>query len=253
MVAPLIEHFQRFVADSASDELAAALLVNKVLDAAVDIVEVRADVERLADACPDDAEPWSYLRERGFSGNRSDYVTLANSCLNRVMSERTGIPISLGVLLVHVARYRGHRAEGVNFPGHFLARIDDVLVDPFALETVTEEQCIERLSKQRPEGDLFKTATSAMIAMRMMNNVKLQKMGEARWDEVLDLLDYQLVLAPEEVQLHFERGEVWAKIGAPDLAKAAYAEAGRMASDPNVEAVTRKKIDELGDDTTIWN
>ncbi len=253
MPAPLLEHFQRFVADPASDELAAALLVNKVLDATVDMAGVRAEVEMLADACPDDVEPWSYLREQGFAGNRSDYVALANSCLDRVLRTRLGIPISLGVLLVHVARRRGHEARGIDFPGHFLARVDDVLVDPFALRAVTEEECIDGMSTQRPEGELFEIATSRMIALRMMNNIKLHRMSTARWDELLDVLDYQLVLAPNEARLYFERGEAWEQLGAPDLAKAAYADAERVAHNLRIESVTRKKIDSLDDDSTIWN
>lgn len=253
MRAPLLQHFQQFVANPESDELAAALLVNKVLDATVDVDRVRAEVERLADACPDNVEPWSYLREQGFMGNSSDYVASTNSCLDVVLRTRTGIPISLGVLLVHVARRCGHDACGINFPGHFLARIDDVLVDPFAFKVVSEQQCIDGMSTHRPAGDLFATATSGMIAMRMMNNLKQQRMDEARWDETLNLLDYQIVIAPNEVQLYFERGEVWERLGAPDLARAAYADAERVAQNPLVESVSRKKINALDGDATIWN
>ena len=253
MRAPLLQHFQQFVANPASDELAAALLVNKVLDTTVDVASVRADIELLADACPDNVEPWSYLREQGFTGNSSDYDASANSCLDVVLRTRTGIPISLGVLLVHVARRCGHDASGINFPGHFLARIDNVLVDPFAFQTVTEAQCIEGMSARQPDGDLFATATSGMIAMRMMNNLKVQWVGEARWDEALNLLDYQIVIAPNEVQLYFERGEAWERLGAPDLAKAAYADAERIARNPRVESATRKKIEGLDADPTVWN
>lgn len=64
--------------------------------------------------------------EQGFSGNRQQYDDPRNSFLNEVLDRRTGIPISLAVVYLEVARRAGLRVSGVNFPGHFLlrARVD---------------------------------------------------------------------------------------------------------------------------------
>src|SRR3954469_19436689 len=76
----------------------------------------------------------AYLYEElGFSGNREHYDDPRNSFLNEVLDRRTGIPISLAVIYLEVARRAGVRIEGVNFPGHFLVRLpatadtDDVI------------------------------------------------------------------------------------------------------------------------------
>jgi regulator of sirC expression with transglutaminase-like and TPR domain len=61
--------------------------------------------------------------EQGFSGNRQRYDDPRNSFLNEVLDRRTGIPISLAVVYLEVARRAGLRASGVNFPGHFLLRV----------------------------------------------------------------------------------------------------------------------------------
>src|SRR5688572_31819099 len=51
------------------------------------------------------------------------YTTLfRSSCLNEVMDRKTGIPITMALIYIEVARRAGIRAEGVNFPGHFLVR-----------------------------------------------------------------------------------------------------------------------------------
>ena len=51
------------------------------------------------------------------------------------MSERVGIPISLSVLYMEVARRLGLAAGGVGFPGHFMVRVDGgaplLILDPF--------------------------------------------------------------------------------------------------------------------------
>ena len=79
--------------------------------------------------------------ELGFTGNREQYDDPRNSCLNEVMDRKKGIPITMALVYIEVARRAGLRAEGVNFPGHFLVRVlqdlhtgdpgDGLIVDPF--------------------------------------------------------------------------------------------------------------------------
>src|SRR6186713_2134690 len=54
--------------------------------------------------------------ELGFEGNRDKYDDPRNSCLNDVLDRRTGIPITLSVVYLEVARRAGVAMEGVNFP-----------------------------------------------------------------------------------------------------------------------------------------
>src|SRR5262245_49109906 len=60
------------------------------------------------------------FRECGFRGNQDDYYDPRNSFLNDVLARRTGIPISLSVVLLETGRRLGLALEGVGFPGHFL-------------------------------------------------------------------------------------------------------------------------------------
>lgn len=73
-------------------------------------------------------------REGGFRGNREDYYAPLNSLLADAVVARTGLPITLAVVLIAIGRRVGISVEGIGFPGHFLARVggeDGVLVDPF--------------------------------------------------------------------------------------------------------------------------
>src|SRR6185437_13353557 len=71
----------------------------------------------------------------GFHGNETDYYNPRNSCLNEVLERRTGIPITLSVVYMEVARRAGIPVYGIGLPGHFIVQYDDgrssLFIDPF--------------------------------------------------------------------------------------------------------------------------
>ncbi|MCY4343315.1 MAG: tetratricopeptide repeat protein [Gammaproteobacteria bacterium] len=256
--------FRQLAEDASQDELSAALLVNRLLDPAIDADVLRHRIDELARACPSGVPPWAFMRQRGFSGNWAEPVSLAHSCLADVLRTGHGIPISLGVLLLHVARRRGFDAWGVNFPGHFLTRVGDALIDPVDFRPVTEDECLNGLGEahglaeaRRLGGaafpDPFAVATSAMIALRMLNNVKAQLVGGSLWDRALAVVGYQLILLPGNVELRFERAQLWERLGAPDAARQSYAQVARHGPDAKLRSAAEAKLAELGDQGTVWN
>ncbi len=58
----------------------------------------------------------------GFSPNRSDYYSPANSLIDLVLERRTGIPITLAAVAIEVGRRNGVGLVGIGMPGHFLLR-----------------------------------------------------------------------------------------------------------------------------------
>jgi regulator of sirC expression with transglutaminase-like and TPR domain len=77
---------------------------------------------------------WLY-GEAGFHGNAEDYYDPRNSFLNEVLDRKEGIPISLALVFLEVARRAGVAAHGISFPGHFLVRAEGnsepIMLDPF--------------------------------------------------------------------------------------------------------------------------
>src|SRR6187401_296759 len=67
----------------------------------------------------EDAVCWLY-EEAGFHGNEDDYYDPRNSFLDEVIDRRTGIPISLAIVLTEVCQRADIPAFGVSFPNHFL-------------------------------------------------------------------------------------------------------------------------------------
>jgi regulator of sirC expression with transglutaminase-like and TPR domain len=83
------------------------------------------------------------FRDLGFAGNHADYYDPRNSYLDDVLDRRTGIPITLAVVMLEVSRRVGVPLSGVSMPGHFLVRdkVDpDVFVDPFAGGLLLDER-----------------------------------------------------------------------------------------------------------------
>lgn len=84
-----------------------------------------------------------------FTGNTDDYYNDRNSLLPCVLDSRKGIPISLTLVYMLVGHHAGSTVEGVNLPGHFLARHGDVLFDPFHHGRIlTRRDCEEILRRQ---------------------------------------------------------------------------------------------------------
>lgn len=74
-------------------------------------------------------------RRHGFSGDRDDYHHPRNSMLHRVLERGAGLPISLSVLYIAVARRAQIQLDGVGLPGHYVVAhfgvVPPVLLDPF--------------------------------------------------------------------------------------------------------------------------
>ncbi len=250
----LIEGVREFAANPQADELEAALLVTRALEPSVDGRALRARVAELASGRPGAQTPWEYLRELGFVGNAGEYDALDNSRIDRLLDARRGIPISLGVLLIQVARGSGRSAVGINFPGHFLVRVEECLVDPFRMMETSEAECLAGLGQAQgsagPAGKLFARATAVAVLLRMLNNVKYRFAQSGEWHRSLDMVDLQLAAAGEDAHLLLERGELWSRLGANALARRDLQRAFALAAagDQKLAATAQRLLDGLGSD-----
>jgi regulator of sirC expression with transglutaminase-like and TPR domain len=142
------------------------------------------------------------FEEEGFLGNRENYEDPRNSFLNEVLDRRRGIPITLAVIYMEVARRAGLEITGVNFPGHFLLRAasplsgDDLIIDPFHGGAMLSEFDCRQLLRSHVgdeaafDGSLLAPATRHDIVVRMLVNlkrlyVKMRSFPQARFVSTL--------------------------------------------------------------------
>jgi regulator of sirC expression with transglutaminase-like and TPR domain len=173
------------------------------------------------------------FRDLGYWGNSEDYYDPRNSYLNEVLERRTGIPITLSVLYMEIARRIGLECEGVSFPGHFLVRMKvraGVLVlDPFSGGAPqSEPELRQRLQRVIPEGaaadvpvaelpldQFLEPATNRQILARVLRNLKGIYREADRPERLLEVLNRMLLVqpgAPSELRdrgLVYQRLECW--------------------------------------------
>ena len=206
-------------AQSSGGVVEGALLVSRVVEPATDPDWCRAELALLArhigphgdaDAIVDG------LRALGFAG-AEHYYAEENSALDTVLRKRCGIPISLAVVIIGVGEALGLTTAGINFPGHFLVSIGGQLTDPYALRRIDDAECRARVAATGvSKGQALKIATAPEIVLRMLNNLRGIAQGREDFERALELIDYQLVLAPRMLELRLSRADLWQMIGAPE-------------------------------------
>ena len=162
----------------------AALLVAAALRPELDEMEWLVALDRLAGDCPTptaDGIARYLFSTLAFAGNESSYYDWRNSCLDRVIATRVGIPITLSVLMIEVARRVGVPLVGVGMPAHFLVGVaddPDAFYDPFhgpqRLDRSTAAELFHKITGGGATwNEDFLAATSHRdIVIRMLNNLR---------------------------------------------------------------------------------
>ncbi|MGH7774623.1 MAG: SirB1 family protein [Candidatus Binatia bacterium] len=200
----------------------------------LDIASYMARMDRLAAVVRDQSgsEPDSYrllaclnyvlFNQEGFRGNRDDYYDPRNSFLNEVMERKRGIPITLSVLYIEIARRVGLVLHGVGFPGHFLVKYvgeeEEIIVDPFDAGEVRSVDELQDLldgiygGKVPFQTQLLSPVSKKQILKRMLNNLKAIYLHQGDLPSVLSVVERLVILEPNSPQEIRDRGLVYLKL-----------------------------------------
>jgi len=163
------------------------------------------------------------FKELRFVGNEVQYEDPRNSFLNEVLDRRTGIPITLALLYMEVARRAGLHVEGINFPGHFLLRCParrglpysrDLIIDAFhGGALLSEDACRELLRRHSGDDDdgqieshLLGHATKQQILARMLLNLKRVYVRMHSFPQARDITELLLAVDPSAINELRDRG-----------------------------------------------
>lgn len=158
----------------------------------------------------------------GFRGNRDNYYDPRNSFLNQVIDRRIGIPITLTVVYIEVARRIGFPVKGVGLPFHFIARHEaegsDVYIDPFNEgRLLTAGSCAELVAEISGgrldlEPAHLEPVTKKQILSRMLSNlVGIYSASDHR--RALAAIELILLVSPESATHIRDRGLLLASVG----------------------------------------
>ncbi len=147
------------------------------------------------------------FEENGFHGSRSDYSSRSNSYVNEVLDDREGLPITLSVVYIELARRLGvEGVVGIPLPGRFMvgyrgvAETEFSLVDVYdggkrlsmaqALDVVSDGALVSEKARQ--------PASKRDIIVRMIRNLagpQLETRNGAM--EALPYMDLLIALDPD--------------------------------------------------------
>jgi regulator of sirC expression with transglutaminase-like and TPR domain len=162
------------------------------------------------------------FKQHGFHGNREDYFDPKNSFLNEVIERKTGIPITLSVLYLEVARRVGLAIDGVGFPGHFLVKCvsdgEEIVIDPFDSGEIRSREHIEKMlfdlygGKVAFQSTLLGRSTKKDILKRMLTNLKAIYFNRNDFVKSLSVLDRLVILDPACAEDVRDRGVAYLKL-----------------------------------------
>ena len=147
-----------------------------------------------------------FVERHGYVGDSLTYDDLQNANMLRVIDRRKGLPVALGILLLTVAQRLDWDMVGLNFPGHFLLRLDcggaRAILDPF-------EGCRERSVPElrellkaggRPDAELLPGHYAPVgrrdVLLRLQNNIKLRLLQAKDASRALRVVERMLWIAP---------------------------------------------------------
>ncbi len=229
--------------DDAIDVAEAALLLASFDHPASDLQIYREHLKAMAEAVHDAAVAAAFdmdnpspeemahvltkvlAEELRYAGDEDTYDDLDNANLMRVIERRRGLPVTLGILYIYAARAQGWGAAGLNFPGHFLIRLESrdgrrSIIDPFHSGRLMETQSLRELLKlvrQDAAAELesahYKPVSNREVLIRLQNNVKTRRVELNEITGTLEALVSMQMLDPDNANLWREAGVMQMRLG----------------------------------------
>jgi regulator of sirC expression with transglutaminase-like and TPR domain len=192
------------------------------------------------------------FHESGFRGNGANYTDPRNSYLNEVLDRRLGIPLTLSLVFVAVARRLQLPAYGVGLPGHFIVGVKEErtawFFDPFhGGERLSVADCARLVRQTAGYEGAFDEAWLAPAApmdilARLLNNLRIVYVQREAWSQALAVLEHMRLVQPERPQLLRDMGLIHFELG--DMQRATHYLEGYIEQAPQAAdaAVVRQRI-----------
>ena len=152
----------------------------------------------------------------GYVGTADAFRDLDCANLTYVMDRRGGLPVTIGIIYLHVARALGWTVVGIDFPPRFLLRLEHggrrALLDPFEGLRVLETPGLRAMLKEfsGPEAEIrpecFRPLSSREVLLRLQNTIKARHLDSRQIEDALAQVELMLLFAPDAPALWREAG-----------------------------------------------
>ena len=163
-----------------------------------------------------------------YHGNYDHYEELENADLCSVIERRKGMPITLAIICMHVAKAQGWNVVGIGLPGHFICRLEAngerIIFDPFNHANIINAVDLRRLLKLSlgSEAELkpehYQPISNRKTLLRLQNNIKQRQVEKHNFLDAIITLDSMRKIAPDEAELLLDAGQLYAQANQPRAA-----------------------------------
>lgn len=191
----------------------------------------------------------------GYEGDEATYDSPDNANLMKVVDRRRGLPVALGIIYLAAARANGWSAVGLNFPEHFLVRLEfngrRLIIDPFERGDIVAVPRMRELVKAKlgPEAELlpeyYLPIGNKDVLLRLQNNLKMRYVRAGMDEAAAEIMEAMLLLTPERAIWWREFGLTLARLGEEHRAIIALENYLTLSGDDPMRGQTASLIDQL--------
>ena len=146
----------------------------------------------------------------GFMGDDDDYYNPKNNFLNEVIDKKSGLPITMSILYVEVAKFVGLDLKIVGFPSHILVKYnEEMILDPFYDGRLLDVDDLQEILDTNFDGQLkfqpefLDEIKPEQILVRMTRNLKNSYVQSFVYDKALRCTNMVLAIeseSPEDIR-----------------------------------------------------
>ena len=168
---------------------------------------------------------------QGYRGDEKNYDDVQNANFIRVIERRRGLPVSLGILYIILARKMDWACEGLNFPGHFIVRMEKdgelIILDPFKegreMNAASLRQMLKSIAGKNAElsHNFYDVVSNREILLRLENNLKKRLIDSEDYSSAIIAAEAIEAFFPQEYRTWLDKGVLYGKLGKNSQAIAA--------------------------------
>ena len=161
----------------------------------------------------------------GFKGDVEDYYNPKNNFLNDVIDNKVGIPITISILYVEIAKFIGLDLKIVGFPGHILVKHnEEMILDPFHGGRLLDIDNLQELLDRSYGGELefqpefLDEVKPEKIITRIARNLKNSYTHSFAYEKALRCVNMILAVEPDSPEDVRDKGILEERMLNSDLA-----------------------------------
>jgi regulator of sirC expression with transglutaminase-like and TPR domain len=179
------------------------------------------------------------MNDLGFAQDDSTPLRPQVVLLNKVLERRRGQPLTLGLIALELARRLEIPMVGVNFPGHFLLRVQgaDHLLDPCGGRRLYPNDCRELLQRQygpnmKLGAEHLQTAEPAQMLQRLSRNLRQLHLTNDDYIDALVDAERVLELGNASASDYLARASLYQRLDCPNAERFDLEHALLLCDDP---------------------